>query len=625
LKAISIALQFTFLNQKLRGMRVFDLLFKQYTTYKIEDSLSYKVNGKWVKFSTSQVISVSSKIALSLLDLGIKKGDKIGLVSENRPEWNFIDFACQQIGVVLVPMYPTIGAKDYRYIIEQSEIKALFVSTKEILGNVREAIKEKPIDLFSFNKISGVKSWRELLEQSKSRDINELKPYRAQVNKTDLLTIIYTSGTTGNPKGVMLTHNNIVSNVKAITTSSTLEPGDRALSFLPLNHVFERTIVYAYVYNSIGVYYAESLESIGDNLKEIKPHTFNTVPRLLEKVYDKIIKKGNELSGLKKGIFSWAINLGLKYDPSRDMGAIYNKQLAMARKLVFSKWQEALGGNIKQIGCGAASLQDRLARVFWAADIKILEGYGLTETSPAVCASKVDEYKVGCVGKPLEGVELKFDHDGEILVKGPNVMAGYYKNQTLTQELIEDGWFRTGDIGRLEDGFLKITDRKKEMFKTSGGLYVAPQQIENKLKESPLVEQAMVVGDGKKFPAALIVPNYEELVEEAGKNFIMAADLSEMVKDEGIRELFDKELERTNKDMGQWEKIKDYRLIPNSWTLEGGELTPTMKLKRRVILEKYQSFVSDIYKEDGTNLFDNMEEVNMEEMEKQVAQEIKNE
>ncbi len=605
-------------------MRVFDLLFKQYTSHKLEDCLNYKVNGKWVKFSTSKVIAISSRIAMTLLDKGIKKGDRVGLVSENRPEWNFIDLACQQIGAVLVPMYPNIGSKDYRYIISEAEIKLMFVSNKDILSKVQDATEKLDVDIYTFNKISGQENWKTLLEASASRDINELKPHMAQVGKDDLLTIIYTSGTTGNPKGVMLTHNNVVSSAKSLVKNSTLEPGERALSFLPLNHVFERTLVYTYMYLSVAVYYAESLETIGDNLKELKPQTFNTVPRLLEKVYDKIIKKSNELSGIKKGIFNWAINLGLKYEPGQDMGVIYKKQLDVARKLVFSKWQEALGGNIKQIGCGAASLQDRLARVFWAADIKILEGYGLTETSPVVTSSAVDSYRVGCVGNVVDGVEIKLGEDGELLVKGPNVMKGYYKKPDLTAEVIQDGWLKTGDIGVIEDGFLRITDRKKEMFKTSGGLYIAPQQMENKLKESTLIEQAMVVGDGKKFPGALIVPNYEELVEEAGKRFIMAADLGEMVKDPQIIDLFAAEMEKVNKELGQWEKIKEFRLVPSSWTLESGELTPTMKLKRRVISEKFAEFIHDIYKDDGSELFNNLEEVDMEQVEREIAEEIKN-
>jgi len=576
-------------------MRVFDLLFKQYTSHKLEDCLNYKVNGKWLKFSTSKVIAISSRIAMTLLDKGIKKGDRVGLVSENRPEWNFIDLACQQIGAVLVPMYPNIGSKDYRYIISEAEIKLMFVSNKDILSKVQDATEKLDVDIYTFNKISGQENWKTLLEASASRDINELKPHRAQVGKDDLLTIIYTSGTTGNPKGVMLTHNNVVSSAKSLVKNSTLEPGERALSFLPLNHVFERTLVYTYMYLSVAVYYAESLETIGDNLKELKPQTFNTVPRLLEKVYDKIIKKSNELSGIKKGIFNWAINLGLKYDPGQDMGVIYKKQLDVARKLVFSKWQEALGGNIKQIGCGAASLQDRLARVFWAADIKILEGYGLTETSPVVTSSAVDSYRVGCVGNVVDGVEIKLGEDGEVLVKGPNVMKGYYKKPDLTAEVIQDGWLKTGDIGVIEDGFLRITDRKKEMFKTSGGKYVAPQLLENRFKQSQFIEQIMVVGEGEKMPAALIQPNFEYLYDWAKEHNITWGENSDIILNAEVISCFQQEVDMANEDFAKWEKVKQFRLTPDVWSVDDGHLTPTMKLRRKIVKEMYLDLYDNIY------------------------------
>jgi long-chain acyl-CoA synthetase len=447
---------------------------------------------------------------------------------------------------------------------------------------------------------------------------------RSKIKEDDLLTIIYTSGTTGNPKGVMLSHKNILSNAIAVSTVSLVNPGDRALSFLPLNHIYERTIVYTYMYLSIGVYYAESMDTIGDNLKEIRPHAFNTVPRLLEKVYDKIIKKGSELSGLKKGVFNWAINLGLKYDPNEPQKTLAKKQLDVARKLVFSKWQEALGGNVKQINCGAAALQPRLAKVFWAAGIKIFEGYGLTETSPVISANTPSLKKMGTVGPPIKGVEVRFAKDGEIEVKGPNVMKGYYKNEALTREVItEDGWLKTGDVGYMDSGCLKITDRKKELFKTSGGLYIAPQQIENKLKESPIIEQAMVIGDGKKFPAALLVPDKEALLEFASKKFILISELDErMITDPQVLKLFSKEIERISEDYGKWEKIKEFRVIPEQWTMETGELTPTLKLKRRVILDKYQDIVNDIYKEDGSHIFDDVAEVNEKDLDKEVLEAI---
>ena len=605
-------------------MRVFDLIFEQYKQHKLEDALCYKVKGEWVKFSTGNVISVSSRLSLALLEKGIQKGDKIGLVSESRPEWNFIDLACQQIGAVLVPMYPNIGPRDYQYIIEQSEVKMIFVSSKEILSHVQNALQDQDAvpELITFNKIKNEKHWKELLVLSEGREIKELKPYRAAVKEDDLLTIIYTSGTTGNPKGVMLSHKNLVSNVLSYEKLANVAPGDRALSFLPLNHVYERMCVYAYMWLKVSIYYAESVDTIGDNLKEVKPHVFTTVPRLLEKVYDKIMKTGSELGGIKKGIFNWAISLGLKYDPNEDMGLIYQKQLNVARKLVFSKWKEALGGNIKSIICGAAALQERLARVYWAAEIQVLEGYGLTETSPVVATSSVEDYRIGFVGKPLKGVEVSIADDGEILVKGPNLMMGYYKNQALTDQVLEDGWFKTGDVGTLEDGYLKIKERKKEIFKTSGGLYIAPQQLEKKLNEASLIEQSMVVGEGKKFPAAIIVPNFEELIDEAGKKFIMAADLSEMIKNPQIIKIFQKLVDKANQDLGQWEKIKAFRLAPVYWSIEGGELTPTMKLKRRVILEKHRDLIADIYKADGTELFKDVKDVSMDELDAAIVEKI---
>jgi long-chain acyl-CoA synthetase len=570
-------------------------------------------------------MQITSLLSLGLLEMGIKKGDNVGIVSENRPEWNFIDLACQQIGAVTVPMYPNIGPRDYRYIFQQAEIKAVFISNSQILTKIRKATENmKSLPIFTFNNIKGFDSWRKVLDLGKSKDIKELKKHRDAVQPDDLMTIIFTSGTTGAPKGVMLTHENVLSNALAIKKASTVDPGDRALSFLPLNHIYERTISYLYMYLSVGIYYAESIDTIADNLKEIKPHAFNTVPRLLEKVYDKIIKKGSELGGLKKGVFNWAISLGLNYDPNEEQGGLAKRQLKVARKLVFSKWQEALGGNIKQINCGAAALQPRLARVFWAAGIKVFEGYGLTETAPVVAANMPGAMRIGTVGPILENVEVRIADDGEIEVKGPNVMKGYYKDPEMTKEVMtSDGWFKTGDVGNVIDGYLKITDRKKELFKTSGGLYIAPQQIENKLKESTLIEHAMVIGDGRKFPAALIVPNLDELTEAASNRFILISDFQELVKDPQIMKLFQKDIEKISEDYGKWEKIKDFRIIPDSWSVESGELTPTMKLKRRVILEKYAHIVNDIYKDDGSRIFDDVDEVDMNSLDKEILEEIK--
>lgn len=601
-------------------LRTFDLLFHQLKRFPIDDTFAYKVNDVWVKFGTRKSIQLINQLSLGMLKLGIKKGERIALISENRPEWNFIDFACQQIGVVVVPMYPTISPEDYRYIFKHAEIKYAFVSTKHILEKVKSAIPGLDVEgLYSINKIPQTKNWRQVLEMGRDQKPDELANLRSQIKPDDLMSIIYTSGTTDKPKGVMLSHKNVVSNVLACSKYSYVESGkDRALSFLPLNHIYERTGVYIYIYLGVAVYYAESMESIGENLKELKPHTFNTVPRLLEKVFDKIMKKGNELSALKKGVFNRAIALGLKYDPNEKQSGVYGSQLELADKLVFSKWREALGGNIKQIQCGAAALQPRLARVFWAAGIRLLEGYGLTETSPVVCANTPSKINIGTVGAPIESTKIRVASGGEIEVKGPGVMLGYYKNEELTAEVMtEDGWFKTGDVGIIDNGFLKITDRKKELFKTSGGLYIAPQQIENKLKESRFIEQAIVVGEGKKFPAALIVPNFEVLMEELSKKLMYITDQSELIKEPKVLKLFEKEVKKVNDQLGKWAGVKAYRIVDTSWTPDSGELTPTLKLKRRVIHEKYEHLIADIYKGDGSVSFAEAEGLKATELELQ--------
>jgi long-chain acyl-CoA synthetase len=439
------------------------------------------------------------------------------------------------------------------------------------------------------------------------------------VDEDDICTIIYTSGTSGKPKGVMLTHRNIVSNLLENMKASTLVPGDRSLSFLPLNHIYEKAGMYFFIHCGVGIYFAENMESIAQNLKEIRPHTFNTVPRLLEKVFDKIMQTGSELPAVKRSIFNWSVKVGLKYDPDKS-NLLQKRRLKVANKLVFSKWREALGGNIKQIQCGASALQPRLARIFWAAGIKVLEGYGLTETSPVISANRVDAFRFGSVGKVYDNLELKFGEEGEIMVKGPSIMKGYYRQESLTKEVLsDDGWFKTGDVGHMEDGYLFITDRKKELFKTSGGLYIAPQQIENQLKESIHIDQAMVVGDGKKFPAALIVPNFELLIEEMSKDFD-DRPVHEMIKDPKVQAIYQKEIDRVNESLGKWEKLKKFRLMDVEWSPETDELTPTLKLKRRIILKKFSHVIEEIYDDDFAKNLDHLEsfedEVEWEKAEK---------
>lgn len=579
--------------------RVFDFLYYQNDKYPKYDYLSHKVNNKWKNYSTEESISVINALSSGLINLGIKPGDKIAIISQNRPEWAFVDFAIQQIGAVSVPMYPTITVEDYRYIFEHAEVKIVFVENEELTQKVVAATADHPIQaIYTFDKIEGQSNWVLLKEDGLNHPAENLEKLKGGVRSENLMTIIYTSGTTGKPKGVMLSHNNIVSNVKGVAPFMPVKGGlARSLSFLPMCHIYERTALFAYTYLGVSIYFAESMDKIAENMREVKPNTFNTVPRLLEKVYDKIVTKGYELTGIKRKLFFWALQLAHQYDPNRDMGAWYNFQHKWADKLIFSKWREALGGNIAGIASGAAALQPRLGKVFWAAGINIGEGYGLTETSPVISASKMNkaEVRIGCVGQLIEGVEVKIAEDGEILAKGPNIMLGYYKEPELTAQVIKDGWFHTGDIGTYEKGYLKITDRKKEMFKTSGGKYIAPQLLENKFKESPIIEYIMVVGEGKKFPAALIVPNFENLKEDVIKLGMSDMDTSSLIENPKIIELFQKDIDQFNLEFGQWEQIKKFKLLNKPWTVETGELTPTLKLKRRVILNKCDSIIEKFY------------------------------
>ena len=577
--------------------RLFDLIPFQITKYDKEVTLAKKENGTWKTYSSRDVKEIVDNLSLAFINSGIGAGDKVAIISDNCPEWNFVDFALQQIGAVSVPMYPTITSDDYEYIFNHAEVKAIFVGNDEILQKASKVSGDR--EMFSFQRLKGAKFWEDFLDTGVNGDLDKLESVKDNVTESDLFTIIYTSGTTGRPKGVMLKHSNVVSNVLNIEKIMTPEPGtSRALSFLPLCHIYERASSFAFYYIGYSVYYAESMETIADNLKEIKPHVFNTVPRLLEKIYDKIVAKGYELSGIKKNLFFWALNLGHKYDPAADMGGWYDWKLKMANKIIFSKWREALGGEVMQINSGASALQPRLARVFWAAGIRVCEGYGLTETSPVVSASicTKEEIRIGSVGKIIEDVEVKIAEDGEILVKGPNVMMGYYKEPELTAEAIKDSWFHTGDIGEVDGRYLKITDRKKEMFKTSGGKYIAPQVMENKFKESSLIEQLMVVGENKKFPSAIIVPSFDGLRDYCKHKGIPYTEDAEMIQKAEILSKYQREIDGLNKYFGKWEQIKKFKLLPRPWGVESGELTPTMKLKRKVIKAKFENEIEELYK-----------------------------
>ncbi|MFC5191567.1 AMP-dependent synthetase/ligase [Algoriphagus aquatilis] len=576
--------------------RLFDLIPYQISKYNKEVSFARKDNGVWRTYSSTEVKKIIDNLSLAFLAQGISEGNKVAIISENRPEWNFIDLALQQIGAISVPMYPTITSEDYAYIFNHAEVKMIFVGDQIIFDKAAQVAEDRKI--YSFDHLEVVEHWSSLEEKGESGDLAALEESKSKVKPEDLFTIIYTSGTTGKPKGVMLTHANVLSNLISVSHIMSPPPGvSKVLSFLPLCHIFERTASFCFIYLGYSVYYAENMDKIGENLKEVQPHVFNTVPRLLEKVYDKIVAKGYELTGVKKKLFFWALDLGLKYEPSTEMGGWYDFQLKLANKLIFSKWREALGGNIMQINSGASALQPRLARVFWAAGIRVCEGYGLTETSPVVTASigTKEEIRIGYVGKIVKDVQVKIAEDGEILVKGPNVMQGYYKEPEMTAEVLKNGWFHTGDIGELDGDYLKITDRKKEMFKTSGGKYIAPQVMENKFKESPLIEQLIVVGDGRNYPAALIVPSFDGLREYCKRKDIPYTSDAEMVQKPEIKEKYQIEVDSYNKYFGKWEQIKRFKLLDKPWGIDTGELTPTMKLKRKVITQKYQQQIEEIY------------------------------
>lgn len=584
--------------------RLFDFPYYQLEHYNIPDALVTKYNGVWVKTSTEEYIAKANAISRALLRMGIQKDDKIALIStNNRTEWSIIDIGVLQTGAQTVPIYPTISETDYEYILNHSGSMYCFVSDTEVLRKINLIKQNLPNlkEVFSFDEIEGCKNWKELLalgEDQSNQDVVEDR--KNSVNSEDLATIIYTSGTTGKPKGVMLSHKNIVSNVLDCTSKIPFEKGkSRAMSFLPICHIFERMILYLYQYYGVAVYFGESIDKITDNIKEVKPTVMSCVPRLIEKVFDKIYSKGLELKGIKRNLFFWAVNLGLKYEPYGANGFWYEFQLKIARKLIFSKWREALGGNLDLMVSGSAALQPRLARVFAAAEIPVMEGYGLTETSPVISVNDMRNFgfKVGTVGKVIDNVEVKIAEDGEILCKGPNVMMGYYKDEALTKEVLVDGYFHTGDIGEIDsEGFLKITDRKKEIFKTSGGKYISPQLLENAMKQSRFIEQIMVIGDGQKMPAAFIQPNFEFIKEwERIHGIKVGATNEEIISNPKVIERIQAEIDILNEKFGNWEKIKRFELTPDVWSIAGGHLTPTLKLKRKRVMEKYIDLFHKIY------------------------------
>lgn len=582
--------------------RLFDIPYFQLEKYPQEVMFSSKINGIWKPLNTKDFVDKANSFSRALIGLGINPGDKVGLVSANRVEWNIMDIAIQQVGAIGVPIYPNISTKDYQYIFNDAGIVLAVTGTDELYDKI-ESIKGDLPNLknhFCFDKVEGKLFWEEMLVAAEGISQGQVEEQKKVIKHEDLATMIYTSGTTGNPKGVMLSHKNILSNVKACEPRIPADRDSRSLSFLPVCHVYERMLHYLYMRIGCSIYFAESLETIGDNIKEVKPHIFSAVPRLIEKVFEKIMAKGDELTGIKRKLFFWAVALGEEFELEGKSG-FYNFKLGIARKLIFSKWQEALGGNVHAIASGAAALQPRLARIFMAADIPILEGYGLTETSPVVSVNCLKNgVKFGSVGTTVEDVEVKIAEDGEIIVKGPNVMMGYYNQPEKTKEVLtDDGWFHTGDIGEIVDGkFLKITDRKKEIFKTSGGKYIVPQAMENKFKESRFIEQVMVIGEGEKHPAALIVPPYEFLKDWAKREGLKLENASntELINDAAILARIQEEVDHYNSFFGGYEQVKKFALLPAEMAIETGELTPTLKLKRKVIMEIHKEKIEQIYR-----------------------------
>ncbi len=584
--------------------RLFDIVPYQLTNFPQKEAISSKVNGKWKTLTTEVFLDQINKASRSFLAAGMNPGDKVALISNNRTEWNIVDNGMMQVGVINVPIYPTISEADYKFIFNQAEIKIAFVSSEELfrkISNIKDQVPSLQ-EIYSFDHVDGCKHFDEFLKLGVDVDHTRVVDIATEIKPDDLATIIYTSGTTGLPKGVMLSHNNVVSNIKCVIPLLPLGPNRRTISFLPLCHIFERVVSYTYFATGTSMYYAESIETIGEDIKAVKPHFFSCVPRLLEKIYDKIIQKGMDAGFPKKQIFFWALEMGLNYKPGDENGFMFK----IADKLVFSKWREALGGEIIGIVTGAAALQERLARVFSAAGIAIREGYGQTETSPVISFNRFEKgnYEFGSVGLVIPDVELQFmdregnmsdNGPGEIIIKGPNVMMGYYQNQEATDKTIKNGWLHTGDVGKLEGKFLHITDRVKDLFKTSGGKYVAPQVIEEKMKESRFIEQLCVIGENQKFVSALIVPSFENIKGWMEHKEMSPEEPSRMIQNEKVIDLLNREIQDLNQSLGHIEQIKKFELLPIEWTVDGGQLTPTMKVKRKIIKEMYAEQIEKIY------------------------------
>ncbi|MCU0455578.1 MAG: long-chain fatty acid--CoA ligase [Bacteroidales bacterium] len=593
--------------------RTFDIISLNAEKYPRKDMYGGKVDKEWITYSTDQVRDNINWVSYGLLSMGFKKGDKVATISGNKPEWNFVDLGLAQAGLIHVPIYPTISTEEYSYILQHAEVRAIILGNKGIFNKVKPTAEKLGLlnSVFSFDPVEGVRSFSEITDTGKKEAMKYaplVEATKTAIKPEDLVTIIYTSGTTGNSKGVMLSHKNLVSNAISTSTAHHLGYGHRAMSFLPLCHVYERMMNYHFQYKGISIYYVENMGTVSEAIREVKPNICNTVPRLLEKIYDNILAKGKDLSWIKKTIFFWAVSLGLRFK-LHNSSAFYRFRLGIARKLIFSKWREALGGELVVMVSGGAALQSRLEKVFWAAGIPVIQGYGLTETSPVIAVNpfRIPEIRFGTVGPVLENVEVKIAEDGEILCRGINVMMGYYKAPELTAEVIDaDGWFHTGDIGVFEEEkWLKITDRKKEMFKLSAGKYIAPQVIENKLKESIFIEQAMVIGENEKFASALLSPNFTFLHDWCAEHRIQFRDNSDLIDMPEVIERYTREVREVNKSLGEHEQIKRFRLVTEEWTPQTGELSPTLKLRRNYLMDRYKDIISEIYfgSEKDTTVF----------------------
>ncbi|HLN56429.1 MAG TPA: long-chain fatty acid--CoA ligase [Bacteroidales bacterium] len=594
----------------MEATRTFDIVHMSHEKYPREDMFCGKQDGKWIKYSSSECVRNTDLVSIGLLSMGFVSGDKIGTITANKPEWNFADQGIAQAGMIHVPIYPTIGSDEYAFILNHSDLKGLIVGNKTIYSKVSPILSkiDRKIVVFSFDPVEGISPFSDIIEagrRNESKLRRELESISSSIKPDDLVTIIYTSGTTGTSKGVMLSHENLLSNVKETIGAHDLGYHNRAMSFLPLCHVLERMLNYHYQYKGISIYYVENMGTVGEMIKDIKPHIFATVPRLLEKVYDNIISKGRSLPWIKKKIFFWAVALGMKFRLKGNSN-FYKFRLKIARKLIFSKWREALGNELVVVVSGGAALQSRLERIFWAAGVPIIQGYGLTETSPVIAVNpfRMGEIKFETVGPVLNGVEVRIAEDGEILSRGPNLMIGYYKAPDLTAEVIDsEGWFHTGDIGILEDNkWLRITDRKKEMFKLSAGKYIAPQAIENRLKESQLIEQAMVIGENEKFASALISPNFAYLHDWCASHKLHFRDNSDLIEMPEVLNQYSREIKEINNTLGEHEQIKRFRLVTDEWSTQSGELSPTLKLRRNLIANHYKDMIADIYARDNSDV-----------------------